>query len=139
MSTEQEESLEEERRLAYVGITRAMEELYLTYAEVRRLFNEDHFNVPSRFLKEIPKELLQEIRIGTNSLLSSNNRSNSIENGPAEIQGLVIGCRVTHAKFGEGVVLQFEGSGERAKVQINFDVGAKWLMASVANLEVVSS
>ena len=61
MSTEQEEGLEEERRLAYVGITRAMEELYLTYAEVRRLFNEDHFNVPSRFLKEIPKELVQEI------------------------------------------------------------------------------
>ena len=139
MSTEQEEGLEEERRLAYVGITRAMEELYLTYAEVRRLFNEDHFNVPSRFLKEIPKELVQEIRIGTNSLFSSNNRPNPIENGPSEIQGLVIGCRVTHAKFGEGVVLQFEGSGERAKVQINFDVGAKWLMASVANLEVVSS
>ena len=52
---------------------------------------------------------------------------------------MVIGCRVTHAKFGEGVVLKFEGSGERAKVQINFDVGAKWLMASVANLEVVNS
>ena len=120
-------------------ISRGKEQGYLTYAEVRRLFNEDHFNVPSRFLKEIPKELVQEIRIGSNSLFSSNNRPNPIEDGPLEIQGLVIGCRVTHAKFGEGVVLQFEGSGERAKVQINFDVGAKWLMASVANLEVVSS
>ena len=138
MSSEEPGRLEEERRLAYVGITRAMQELYLTYAESRRLHGQDSYNRPSRFLLEIPQDLLSEVRMkaSTHSLFSGGYASGG---GLLEesANGMRMGQRVMHGKYGEGVVLQFEGNGERAKVQVNFAEGAKWLMVGYANLQVM--
>ena len=138
MSSEEPGRLEEERRLAYVGITRAMQELYLTYAESRRLHGQDSYNRPSRFLLEIPKDLLSEVRMkaSTQGLFSGGYASGG---GLLEesANGMRMGQRVMHGKYGEGVVLQFEGNGERAKVQVNFAEGAKWLMVGYANLQVM--
>ena len=137
MASDEPGRMEEERRLAYVGITRAMKELYLTYAETRRLHGQDSFNRPSRFLLEIPKELLSEVRLGgeiERDVAGGFGQSNSESNG----LGLGMGQRVSHQKYGEGVVLQFEGSGDRAKVEVNFSgAGSKWLMVSYANLETL--
>lgn len=140
MSSEEPGRLEEERRLAYVGITRAMQELYLTYAESRRLHGQDSYNRPSRFLLEIPQDLLTEVRMkaSTQSVFSggySSGSSNSLFEEQAN--GMRMGQRVMHGKYGEGVVLQFEGNGERAKVQVNFSEGAKWLMVGYANLQTM--
>ena len=138
MSSEEPGRLEEERRLAYVGITRAMQELYLTYAESRRLHGQDNYNRPSRFLLEIPQDLLSEVRMkaSTQGLFSGGYASGSglIDESA---NGMRMGQRVMHGKYGEGVVLQFEGNGERAKVQVNFAEGAKWLMVGYANLQVM--
>ena len=138
MSSEEPGRLEEERRLAYVGITRAMQELYLTYAESRRLHGQDSYNRPSRFLLEIPQDLLSEVRMkaSTQGLFSGGYASGG---GLVEesANGMRMGQRVMHGKYGEGVVLQFEGNGERAKVQVNFAEGAKWLMVGYANLQVM--
>jgi DNA helicase-2/ATP-dependent DNA helicase PcrA len=136
MSAEEPGRLEEERRLAYVGITRAMRELYLTYAESRRLHGQDSYNRPSRFLLEIPQELIAEVRMNgaVHRAYSSDSSSPTLfeEN---EETGLRIGQRVQHVKYGEGVILQMEGGGDRAKVEVNFPgVGAKWLMVGYANL-----
>ena len=137
MASDEPGRMEEERRLAYVGITRAMKELYLTYAETRRLHGQDSFNRPSRFLLEIPKELLSEVRLGgeiERDIGGVFGPSNSEPNG----HGLRMGQRVLHQKYGEGVVLQFEGAGDRAKVEVNFSgSGSKWLMVSYANLETL--
>ncbi|MAT85126.1 MAG: DNA helicase II [Gammaproteobacteria bacterium] len=139
MSAEEPGRIEEERRLCYVGITRAMKQLYLTYAETRRLHGQDTYNRPSRFLTEVPSALVQEVRMGgAVSRPYGSGRSRAAGGSFAEVDlpGLRMGQRVHHAKFGEGIVLQSEGSGERARVQINFqDVGAKWLMMGYANLE----
>ena len=139
MSVEEPGRLEEERRLAYVGITRAMQELYLTYAESRRLHGQDSYNRPSRFLLEIPQDLLCEVRMkaSTQGLFGSGYASTSGGGFQAEANGMRMGQRVLHGKYGEGVVLQFEGTGERAKVQVNFAEGAKWLMVGYANLQVM--
>jgi DNA helicase-2/ATP-dependent DNA helicase PcrA len=138
--------MEEERRLAYVGITRAMRELYLTYAETRRLHGQDSYNRPSRFLREIPQELLQEIRVGgraqpqfSAASMGSGYGADGLMSDTPGVAGLAMGQRVLHGKYGEGVVLQFEGNGERAKVQVNFAEGAKWLMVSYANLQVLGA
>ncbi|WP_062260092.1 DNA helicase II [Endozoicomonas arenosclerae] len=127
----EEGNLEEERRLCYVGITRAMEKLYLTYAENRRLYGNDTMNRPSRFIREIPGELLQEVRLG-----GTISRPVSVRQAPASPDhGLSLGQRVHHDVFGEGVVLNYEGEGSQARVQVNFDSeGAKWLMMAYANL-----
>ena len=140
MSSEDPGRLEEERRLAYVGITRAMQELYLTYAESRRLHGQDTYNRPSRFLLEIPQDLLSEVRMkaSTQGLFSGGYAVGG--NGglfEESANGMRMGQRVMHGKYGEGVVLQFEGNGERAKVQVNFAEGAKWLMVGYANLQVM--
>ena len=129
--------MEEERRLAYVGITRAMKELYLTYAETRRLHGHDSYNRPSRFLLEVPRELVQEVRMnGAVQRPLGHNGAIDANADDEDIFGLKMGQRVNHGKYGEGVVLQFEGSGERAKVEVNFaGAGAKWLMVGYANLE----
>ncbi len=133
LSAEEPGRMEEERRLAYVGITRARQALYLTYAEVRRLHGADSYNRPSRFLLEIPSELVSEVR-----MKGAVERPYGVPAAAAEDDGgLRMGARVLHGKFGEGVVLQCEGSGERARVQINFPEGAKWLMLGYANLEVL--
>lgn len=140
MSAEDPVRLEEERRLAYVGITRAMKELYITYAETRRLNGTDNYNRPSRFLRELPSEVLEEVRLGGNLVQPawSGVRGGSLSVTPVAGQGLHVGQRVMHARFGEGVVLQCEGAGERARVQVNFSSGgSKWLILGMANLQPV--
>ncbi len=130
-----EGNLEEERRLCYVGITRAMQKLYLTYAESRRLYGNETMNRPSRFIREIPGELMQEVRLGgTISRPVAMNRQ-----APASPEhGLSLGQRVHHDVFGEGTVVNYEGDGNQARIQVNFDSeGSKWLMMAYANLVAV--
>ena len=126
--------LEEERRLCYVGMTRAMQQLYLCYAESRRLYGRESYPKPSRFLKEIPTELIQEVRIRASiSKPIANSQTNNKFVNPTSVYKL--GQRVRHEKFGEGVVLQLEGSGAQERVQVNFsEVGIKWLMLAYAKL-----
>ncbi len=137
MSAEEPGRIEEERRLCYVGITRAMRTLYLTHAETRRLHGTDTYNRPSRFLLELPSDLLHEVRMGgaVQRAVGGGARGGSAwAEDPGG--GLRMGQRVLHVKFGEGVVLQAEGSGDRARVQVNFaDAGTKWLMLGYANLQ----
>ncbi len=125
--------LEEERRLCYVGATRAMQHLYLTYAEQRRLHGVDTFGIPSRFLHEFPRELIEEIRpqVKVSRPLQAG-RFASQEPAPA---GVRLGQRVRHSKFGDGVILNYEGQGAQARVQVNFEhAGSKWLVMAYANL-----
>ena len=126
--------LEEERRLCYVGATRAMRQLYITYAEQRRLYGVDTYGQPSRFISELPAELVEEIRPRLQvSRPVFVKRSSSLEETPS--QNMRMGSRVRHSKFGDGVVLNFEGSGPHARIQVNFESqGTKWLMLSYANL-----
>jgi DNA helicase-2/ATP-dependent DNA helicase PcrA len=130
-------SLEEERRLCYVGATRAMRQLFITYAEQRRLYGVDQYGAPSRFIAELPPEFVEEIRPRLQvSRPVYIKRSSSLDEMPAP--AMKMGARVRHAKFGEGVVLSFEGNGPHARIQVNFEAqGTKWLMLSYANLEVV--
>jgi DNA helicase II / ATP-dependent DNA helicase PcrA len=126
--------LEEERRLAYVGMTRAMRQLYITYAEQRRLYGVDTYAQPSRFISELPADLVEEIRPRLQvSRPVFVRRSVSLEEPPS--QNMRMGSRVRHSKFGDGVVLNFEGNGPHARIQVNFEgQGTKWLMLSYANL-----
>ena len=136
-SMESASQLEEERRLCYVAITRAMEKLYITHAESRRLHGTDTFNPPSRFLREIPKELIDEIRPRAQTNIPYNRKSfNETKMEFEEEIGIALGQKVKHKKFGEGIVLNYEGSGDSARVQVNFDeFGTKWLVMAYANLE----
>ncbi|PVV19363.1 MAG: DNA helicase II [gamma proteobacterium symbiont of Ctena orbiculata] len=133
MSADDPARLEEERRLCYVGVTRAMRELYLCHAESRRLHGSDSYPLPSRFIREMPAELMSEVRAGPAT-------SHPIYGSPphlevAELSGFSLGQRVRHSKFGEGVVLNAEGQGRSARVQVNFEeVGSKWLVVAYANL-----
>ena len=128
--------LEEERRLCYVGITRAKKTLTLTYTEHRRLHGSDYYPQPSRFISEIPAELLSEIRLGgsvTESLFRKKNTKSIHEDCK-----LTLGQRVLHTKFGEGVILNLEGNGSSMRIQVNFEkAGSKWLVASYANLQLI--
>jgi DNA helicase-2/ATP-dependent DNA helicase PcrA len=129
-------ALEEERRLCYVGATRAMRHLYITYAEQRRLYGVDQYGQPSRFINELPAELVEEIRPRVQVSRPAFTRRANLEETPSSAMRL--GSRVRHAKFGDGVVLNFEGNGPQARIQVNFErQGTKWLMISYANLEVV--
>ena len=136
-SMENPAQLEEERRLCYVGITRAMEKLYITHAESRRLHGSDTFNPPSRFLREVPKEFINEIRPRAQTNIPYNRKDfKEMKFEFEEEIGIALGQRVLHKTFGEGVVLNYEGSGESARVQINFDgAGTKWLVLAYAKLE----
>ncbi len=129
--------LEEERRLCYVGMTRAMQQLYLTYAESRRLYGREAYPRPSRFLREIPAELLQEVRM--RATISRPVNAVQAKSAKFQTQGSYkLGQRVSHAKFGEGVVLQIEGEGAQERVQINFKpAGVKWLMLAYAKLDIL--
>ncbi|KRT54054.1 DNA helicase II [endosymbiont of Ridgeia piscesae] len=133
MSADDPARLEEERRLCYVGITRAMQSLYLTHAESRRLHGQENYPMPSRFLRELPAELLREVRSGpqiTQPLYSQPSAGFA-----QEASGFNLGQRVVHPKFGEGVVLNAEGQGRSARVQVNFETeGSKWLVVAYANL-----
>ncbi len=128
--------LEEERRLCYVGATRAMRELILTYAEQRRLHGIDTYGQASRFVNEIPGELIEEVRPRIH--ISRPLRFQSGLDEEADVLGMRLGQRVRHGKFGEGVVLNLEGQGTHARVQVNFEQqGTKWLMVGYANLELM--
>jgi DNA helicase-2/ATP-dependent DNA helicase PcrA len=146
MSIEEAGRLEEERRLCYVGITRAMQKLYLSYAESRRLHGQENFNRPSRFIQEVPHELIEEVRLNAQVRrpLTARSpgeglfqgRSASLANAQVPASNIALGQRVGHAKFGEGIVVNYEGSGPKARVQVNFDAeGSKWLMLGYANLQ----
>ena len=145
MSMDNLAGLEEERRLCYVGITRAKNKLYLSHAESRRLHGDVTLCRPSRFIKEVPQELIEEVRLKTAVARMGNQRLKSSGMGKV-IKGKVevpkteisLGQRVAHGKFGEGVVLNYEGQGSNARVQVNFDAsGSKWLVLSYAKLEVL--
>lgn len=136
----EEGGIEEERRLCYVGITRAEQKLYLSMAEHRKLYGRDHFNTASKFISEIPSEHLQEIRPRLNTtrpVMQTAPRRREVRED--NTTGLSVGQRVRHSKFGEGVVTDYEGQGAHARVYINFeDVGAKWLVMAYAKLEVLN-
>ncbi|CAM4445863.1 MAG: DNA helicase II [Legionellaceae bacterium] len=137
-SIEKVEELEEERRLCYVGMTRAMKKLFLTYAESRRLHGIEKLHRPSRFIKEIPENLLNEVRIKAKITRPVSHLRMSIPKQNVSDIGLRLGQRVNHSIFGEGVILAFEGQGEQTRVQVNFyQTGVKWLVASYAKLQVL--
>ncbi len=134
------DGLEEERRLCYVGITRARQALYLTHAEQRRLHGMDSYAVPSRFIREIPAELVEEIRPRVQVSRPVRTRhagGGSRPDSAAEI-GVRLGQRVRHGKFGDGVILNCEGHGAHARVEVNFEnAGTKWLVLNYANLDLM--
>lgn len=132
MTMEDPKGLEEERRLCYVGMTRAMQRLIITYAEVRRLHGKEAYHRPSRFLAEIPVDFLQDVRMKAKvSRPMSTSNSYSMPSMPKKDDNAMIGQRVTHHQFGEGIVLQYEGRGEHARIQVRFaTAGTKWLIAS---------
>lgn len=128
--------LEEERRLAYVGITRAREQLVLSYAESRRRHGEYSYNRPSRFLSELPRDALREVR--PRSRLSQASQYGMSRQTLAEKPAIKLGATVRHERFGIGVVLAAVGSGDHARVQVQFeDVGMKELVLSFAKLQVL--
>jgi DNA helicase-2/ATP-dependent DNA helicase PcrA len=142
MSLEEPGRLEEERRLCYVGVTRAMKQLYLTYAESRRIHGTETMNRPSRFIKEMPEDVIKEVRLQNSVVKPPPQRYASRGSGftNAEVSGTEfrLGQRVLHQKFGEGVILNYEGEGSSARVQVNFsDEGSKWLVMAYANLKPV--
>ena len=136
-SLEESGRLEEERRLAYVGITRARHKLVLTWAESRRIHGMDMYGMPSRFLREIPGHLLNEVRPRVQvarPMAAPPRAAHPVLEQPA----LKLGQAVTHASFGRGVVTDYEGSGAHARVQVNFEqAGSKWLVLAFANLQAV--
>lgn len=139
-SHEDASRLEEERRLAYVGITRAEKQLMITYASRRRLHGQEFFPAPSRFIKEIPQECVESVRLSGSvaPAFGGGYQSNSDFGLSAKQNetGFTVGERVFHQKFGDGMVLATEGSGEHARIQVNFNhAGAKWLVTAYANLE----
>ncbi|MCK5924744.1 MAG: ATP-binding domain-containing protein, partial [Methylococcales bacterium] len=126
--------LEEERRLCYVGITRAMQKLCISYAESRRLYGKESYPSPSRFLREIPKDCVQEIRV--RAKVTKTFKTIKVTES---LGGHRVGDKISHAKFGLGTILQLEGEGTQEKVQINFrESGLKWLMLAYAKFERLS-
>lgn len=137
MSMEEPGRLEEERRLCYVGITRAMQKLYITYAETRRMYGNENFNSPSRFIREIPQHLMQEVRLNT-TISRPASFAPSYQQQAQSDSGISLGQQVFHSIFGAGTVLNFEGQGPSARVEVNFDdEGSKWLVLQYANLEAL--
>lgn len=138
MSIHDADRLEEERRLCYVGMTRAMRKLVLTYAQTRRLHGKESFQRLSRFISEVPSELLQEVRLrhAPESSVASRQSITSNTTAPGEATGgYRLGQHVHHATFGDGVILNMEGSGSHARVQVRFaEHGVKWLLTSFAPL-----
>jgi DNA helicase II / ATP-dependent DNA helicase PcrA len=141
------QGLEEERRLCYVGTTRAMRHLFLTFAEQRRMHGMDSYGAPSRFLAEIPAELVEEVRPKVQvsrpayvpaqraPAFTTTRTQRFTDDSPGSLR---LGQRVRHQKFGDGVVLGIEGQGSNARIQVNFErQGTKWLMMGYANLEAV--
>jgi len=136
-SAEEPGRMEEERRLCYVGITRAREQLIVSSAEVRRLYGNDSYNKVSRFMKELPAELVEEIRPKAQFTRPVYQTTKTVSKQQIERDvGLSVGQRVSHAKFGTGVIINIEGQTSQARVQVNFEsAGSKWLMLAYANLQ----
>jgi len=154
-SSSGDEELEEERRLCYVGMTRAMEKLYLTHARRRRVYGDYQFNPPSRFLGEIPPHLLEGAaqtavhRPAAHNLASLFDRvepdlgdespfldDDEVRMVPEAGEGLRLGMNVRHAMFGTGIVRRIEGQGDQQKVIVYFHrVGPKKLLVKFAGLE----
>jgi DNA helicase-2/ATP-dependent DNA helicase PcrA len=132
MSINEAGRLEEERRLCYVGITRACRQVVMSFAESRRQYGSETYNPPSRFISELPPKLIREVR--PRAMISHPLRTRA----PRLDNSLQVGRRVAHAKFGEGVVLDYEGQGRHARVQVNFEqAGCKWLVVEFANLRTL--
>ena len=130
MSVE-EDNLEEERRLCYVGITRARHKLYMTHAQMRRQYGSENYCMPSRFLSEIPEDVVEQIGFNPK-------KENIIDKKNIYKENSIMGKRVLHKKFGEGVVISAEGADANTRVQVSFDeAGIKWLILAIANLEVI--
>jgi DNA helicase-2/ATP-dependent DNA helicase PcrA len=137
MSLEEGGRLEEERRLAYVGVTRAMQKLTLTYAETRRLYGKEVNHRPSRFIGELPVECIEEVRLRASVSRPVNHQRMGTPLAQND-SGFALGQRVRHAKFGEGTIVNLEGSGEHSRLQVAFQgQGIKWLVAAYAKLEAV--
>jgi DNA helicase-2/ATP-dependent DNA helicase PcrA len=123
------DGLEEERRLCYVGMTRAMKQLFLTYAEQRRLHGVDSYGMASRFIKEVPDNLIEEIRPRIQVSRPVVGAMSRLRSEESAVPGMRLGGRVRHRKFGEGTILNFEGNGATARVEVNFEQqGSKWMM-----------
>ncbi|MCW3172887.1 DNA helicase II [Shewanella subflava] len=142
MALDEGDRLDEERRLCYVGMTRAMQKLYISYAESRRIYGREDYARPSRFINEIPEQYVEQIRLRAQVSPSISQRfpargaSPAFSQSSANTTGFSVGQKVKHFKFAEGVVTNFEGTGEKARVQVNFrDFGSKWLLVSLAKLE----
>ena len=132
--------LEEERRLCYVGITRARQVLYLTFAEQRRIHGMESFAQQSRFIGEIPAEYVEEVRprVQVSRPMKRPQRARSTPSDAGSELGMHLGQRVRHAKFGDGVILNFEGQGAHTRVHVNFEnAGTKILIAGYANLDLM--
>jgi DNA helicase-2/ATP-dependent DNA helicase PcrA len=134
--------LEEERRLCYVGITRAKQTLYITYAEQRRLHGMDNFSQPSRFIAEVPDDYVEEVRprVQVSRPLQTPRRraAGKAAAAPGNELGIRLGQRVRHGKFGDGVILNCEGQGAHARVEVKFETaGTKWFVLSYANLDLM--
>lgn len=137
MSLDESGRLEEERRLAYVGITRAMEKLTITYAESRRLYGKEVYHRPSRFIGELPEACIEEVRLRATVSRPVNHQRLGTPISSND-SGYALGQRVMHAKFGEGTIINLEGSGEHCRLQVAFQgQGIKWLVAAYARLEIV--
>ena len=134
-SMEEPGRLEEERRLCYVGMTRAMEKLVVSYAEIRRQYGKEEYHKPSRFLSELPAELLDEVRV--KARFQAPSVSKHTMPAVANETGFRLGQSVKHPKFGQGVILAVEGGGAHTRVQVKFlDHGSKWLVLAYANLTI---
>ncbi|MBI0438943.1 DNA helicase II [Dickeya dianthicola] len=137
MSLDEGGRLEEERRLAYVGVTRAMQKLTLTYAESRRLYGKETYHRPSRFIGELPTECVEEVRLRASVSRPVNHQRLGTPISQSDT-GYKLGQRVRHAKFGEGTIVNVEGSGEHCRIQVAFaGQGIKWLVAAYARLDTV--
>ncbi len=135
-SMEEPGRMEEERRLCYVGLTRAMEKLVLSYAEVRRQYGREEYHRPSRFLRELPEALVDEVRVKARFQAPSMHQNTATS--AAKDAGLKLGQNVSHAKFGQGVITAVEGSGAHTRVQVKFvEEGSKWLVLAYANLTIL--
>jgi DNA helicase-2/ATP-dependent DNA helicase PcrA len=137
MSLDEGGRLEEERRLAYVGVTRAMLKLTLTYAETRRLYGKEVYHRPSRFIGELPEACIEEVRLRASVSRPVNHQRMGAPVTKND-SGFALGQRVHHAKFGEGTIINLEGSGEHSRLQVAFQgQGIKWLVAAYAKLETL--
>jgi len=134
------DGVEEERRLMYVAITRARRRLYVSHAQTRMLHGQTRYNIPSRFVSEIPGELVEWLspprRRGIDLDTSEWGRSIVAPRMSAPVSPWRVGQSVKHSKFGLGVIIDAEGRGDDARVQVNFrDAGVKWLALEYAKLE----